>query len=418
MKLTVKKIEQLKKQPGRYFDGHGLYLQVLSKTNQSWLLRYERNKKERWMGLGPLHTFGLSEARERARKARQQLFDGIDPLEQRRQEKTARALEAAKSKTFHQCADDYFLTNRDSWKSLKWAKQFSLELNRYAYPIIGALPVSAVDTGLVLKVLEQRVEAARGLPAGTFWLTRNKLASRVRGRIEAILDFATVRGYRTGDNPARWTHLKHALGKKAANGNRHHAALPYKDLPEFLVELRQLEGVAARALEFTILTAARTGEALGATWPEIDLNAKTWTIPAERMKATKEHRVPLSDRAVELLSALPREQGNSFVFIGAGKGSGLSKDAMPAVLQRLGREGITVHGFRSTFRDWAAEQTSYPNHVVEMALAHTIGNAVEAAYRRGDLFKKRIALMEAWSRYCSSPAATGANVVVLRGAGQ
>jgi integrase len=380
-------------------------------------LRYERDGRERWHGLGPLSLFSLKEARERAQEARRKLYDGIDPIDAKKAAKTARALEAAKSKTFKQCADDFFLSNRDSWRSVKWSKQFGFELGRYAYPILGALPVAAVDTGLVLKVLEQQVEAGRGLPAGTFWLTRNKVASRVRGRIEAVLDFATVRGYRAGDNPARWDHLKHALAKKTnGNGDSHHAALPYKDLPEFMLELRQREGVAERALEFAILTAARTGEVLGATWSEIDVAAKTWIIPAERMKATKEHRVPLSERAVELLRKLPREDGNDHIFIGPSKGGGLRDAALFHLLRRMGREGITVHGMRSTFRDWAAETTSYPNHVVEQALAHSIGNAVEAAYRRGDLFKKRVALMDGWARYCTAaPKAAGANVVALRG---
>jgi hypothetical protein len=237
--LTIKRIAKLKKKPGRYGDGQSLYLQVLSPTNCSWLLRYERDRHERMMGLGPLHTFGLSEARERARKVRQLIYDGINPLDQKKAEKAARALEAAKSKTFKECADDFFVANRDSWRSVKWAKQFGFELGRYAYPVVGNLSIADIDTGLVLRVLEQQVPAARGLPAGTFWLTRNRLASRVRGRIEQILDWSTVRGYRTGDNPARWTHLKHALGKKAANGDNHHAALPYADSPRRCIDAKR-----------------------------------------------------------------------------------------------------------------------------------------------------------------------------------
>jgi integrase len=257
--------------------------------------------------------------------------------------------------------------------------------------------VAAIDTGLVLKCIEP------------IWQQKTETASRVRGRIESVLDWATVRGYRTGDNPARWKgHLAEVLpARSQIQKPNHHAALPFAEVPEFVAALTKREGVAARALEFTILTAARTGEVIGARWEEIDTAAKLWTVPAGRIKGGREHRVPLSDRVLDVLRALPTERGNDFVFIGPNM-------ALAAVLKRMARDDITVHGFRSTFRDWAAERTNYPNHVVEMALAHVVGNKVEAAYRRGDLFDKRRRLMGEWARYCTTPLAKGNNVVAIR----
>ena len=288
-------------------------------------------------------------------------------------------------------------------------------LTQYAFPHIGELSVAAIDTGLVLRVLEQRVPAERGYPAGQFWEARPETASRLRGRIEAVLDWATARGYRSGDNPASWKTIGKVLPARGAIAKvEHHPALPFAQVNQFLVDLGKREGMAARALEFCIVTAARTGEVVGATWDEVNLSTGVWTIPAGRMKANKEHRVPLAPRVIELLSGLYRERDNNFIFIGAQR-AGLSNMAMATVLQRMGRHDITVHGFRSTFRDWAAEMTNYPNHVIEMALAHAVGDKVEAAYRRGDLFDKRRKLMEAWARYCMSPAAAEKNVVALRG---
>jgi integrase len=403
MGLTTKRIARLKK-PGRYGDGHGLYLQVASPTNRSWLLRYDRNGRgERWMGLGPLHTIDLKEARERARRARQMLLDGFDPLDARKAQRTAQALEAAKTITFEKAAQAYFDAHERSWKNAKHRAQFLSTLRTYAFPKIGNLPVAAIDTALVLRVIEP------------IWQEKTETANRTRGRIEAVLDWATVRGYRAGDNPARWKgYIENVLPSRGAIQKRnHHAALPFDDLPEFMVALRQREGIAARALEFTILTAARTGEVIGATWDEIDLKAKVWKVPAGRIKGGREHRVPLSSAALELLEALPREKNNPFVFIGPRKG-GLSNMAMAMLLSRMGRDDITVHGFRSSFRDWAAERTAYPNHVVEMALAHVVGDKVEAAYRRGDLFEKRRRLMADWAKYCTAPAKAAANVVALR----
>jgi integrase len=401
MALTALQVTKAAK-PGRYGDGHGLYLQVSSSGVKSWLLRYERLGRERWMGLGPLHTVGLKDARDRALNARRQLLDGIDPLDARRAERAAQTLEAARSLTFEQAAQQYFDAYEKQWRNAKHRQQFLNTLKAYTFPRIGKLPVAAIDTGLVLSCIDP------------IWQNKTETASRVRARIESVLDWATVRGFRKGDNPARWKgHLDNVLPARGQlKKTTHHAALDYRELPAFMVALSGREGVAARALELTVLNAARTGEVIGATWDEIDLVAKVWTVPADRIKGGKEHRVPLSDRAVEILQALPREENNNFVFIGAA-GRGLSNMAMASVLARMQATEITVHGFRSTFRDWAAERTSYPNHVVEMALAHVVGNKVEAAYRRGDLFDKRRRLMADWARHSMTGSSNAANVITL-----
>ncbi len=356
------------------------------------------------MGLGSQRIFSLKEARERARKARQLLADGTDPLNARAEERALRALESARKISFAMAADAYFKAHAPSWKNAKHAAQFMSTLNTYVFPHIGNLSVADINTGLVLKCLEP------------IWADKTETAGRVRGRIESVLDWATVRGYRKGDNPARWKgHLSEVLPSRAKlQKKKHHAALPFVELPQFMTALMRREGVAARALEFTILTAARTGETIGALWEEIDLNERTWTILPERMKAGKQHRVPLCSRAIEILNELPRETDNPFVFIGSRR-NGLSNMAMTATLQRMQCEDITVHGFRSSFRDWAAERTNFANHIVEMALAHTVSDKVEAAYRRGDLFAKRARLMTEWARFTASvgqePRAT---VVALR----
>jgi integrase len=415
MGLTIKRVERAK-QPGRYGDGDGLYLQVTRTGVKSWILRYERDGKERFMGLGPLHTVTLDAARERARQARLKLLDGIDPISHRNTEKTRRKVEEAKALTFAQAAKAYFDEHGAEWRNAKHAAQFLSTLKTYVFPIIGDLPVAEITTPLVLKVLEQKIDAQLGYPAGRFWDVRRETASRVRQRIERVLDWATVREHRTGDNPSRWKgHLEEVLPKRAAAKIEHHPALPYDELPAFMNTLRDREGVAAQALQFLIMTAARTGGVIGASWNEIDLDNAVWTIPAQRMKAQAEHRVPLSDRAVELLRGLYRERDNSYVFIGTQQGAGLSNMAMAALLDRMGRDDITVHGFRSTFRDWAAERSSFANEVVEMSLAHTIENKTERAYRRGDLLDKRRKLMDAWSAYCwSPPTKQKQNVVPMR----
>lgn len=405
MALTVKKVAKVTKR-GRYADGHGLYLQVSPAGVKSWLYRYERDGRERWMGLGAVHAFTLDEARARARAARQQLTDGIDPLANRRAAKAARALEAAKAKTFAECATTYFDGHERKWKNAKHRQQFMNTLRQYVFPKIGRLPVAEIDTGLVLSVIEP------------IWESKTETANRVRNRIEKVIDWATVRGYRAGDNPARWTgHLSEVLpARMRIAKTKHFPALPIAELPAFMEALRARDNISARGLEFTILTAARTSEVIGARWSEIDLAQKCWTVPADRIKGGREHRVPLSDRALAILKALPREA--DFVFPGGHKGGGLSNMSLDAVLRRMGFKGgkATVHGFRSTFRDWAAEWKGYQNHIVEMCLAHSIGNAVEASYRRGDLFDKRRRVMNDWARYCSSKPvdAAGSNVTPLR----
>lgn len=415
MALNAKRIATLN-EPGRYRDPEtrGLYLQVGRTGTKSWLLRYELNGRERFHGLGSLDDFSLKEARERARAARQKIADGIDPIEAKRAERAARSAEAAKTVTFQEAARQYYAQNEPRWRNRKAAAQFLSTMEAYVFPVFGKVSVAEVDTMLVLKALDREHYKH---PGKSIWMAIPETANRVRGRIENVLNWATTRGYREGENPARWRgHLKNALPERGQIKRvEHHPAMPYSELPTFMASLADREGVAARALEFTILTAARTGEVIGATWDEIDLEGKVWTVPAGRMKASKEHRVPLSDRACEILGSLPREKNNPFVFIGA-RASGLSNMAMASVLKRMDRNDVTVHGFRSTFRDWAAERTGYQNHIVEMALAHTIGSAVERAYRRGDMFAKRTRLMNDWSQYCSDPASVG-KVVPLRSAG-
>jgi integrase len=400
--LTLKRIARLQNRPGRYLDQHGLYLNIRGENNQSWLFRYMRDGREHWAGIGPLHTIDLAMARERARAMRVLLLDGRDPLEERRKDKAARALEAAKAMTFRDCAESYIAAVRDSWKNAKHGQQWSATLKTYVYPKIGNLSVASIDTGLVLKCIEP------------IWKDKTVTAMRTRGRIEAVLDWAGVRGYRQGDNPARWKgHLEHVLSAAKTTKVNHHAAMPYADIPGFMGALRAREGIAARALEFTILTATRTQEALGAKWDEIDLDSGVWTIPPERMKAAKAHKVPLAPAAVDLLKALPHEGG--FVFVGARPGAALSHMALSSVLKRMGRSnGATVHGFRSCFMDWCHERTSTAKVVIDAALAHTIGDKVEAAYRRGDLFEKRRRLMAAWGEYCASTPAAAGSVVPIR----
>jgi len=404
-------------EPGRYADGGGLYLQVGATGGKSWLYRFMLAGKSREMGIGALADVSLSDARAAATEARKLVKSGIDPLAQREANReaarAAAALAAAKAMTFRECAERFIEAHKPGWKNEKHRTQWPNTLRDYAYPVFGDLPVQDVDMPLVLKVLEP------------IWSEKTETASRVRGRIEAVLDWATVRGYRKGDNPARWrgqlSHLLPARGK--VQKVEHHAALPYVEIGAFMAALRKREAIAARALEFTILTAARTGEVIGATWDEIDLEAATWTVPGERMKAGREHRVPLSDRALDIVRemraaalAADREEpaGDAPLFPSA-RGNPLSNMAMSMLLRRMERGDVTAHGFRSTFRDWAAERTAYPGEVVEMALAHTVGNKVEAAYRRGDLFEKRGRLMTDWATFCNTkPAESGATVVPLR----
>jgi integrase len=371
------------------------------------MFRYKRNGRDRWMGIGSFPTVALADARERAAESRRKLSDGVDPIEERREQQAAKKLKAIRGQTFQQCATAYIAAHNPAWHNSKHAAQWQSTLAAYAYPAFGSLPVASIDTALVLQVLEP------------IWSSKPETASRVRGRIERILDWAKARGYREGENPARWRgHLDHLLpAKNRVARVEHHAALPYAQLPGFIASLREQASTGARALEFLILTAARTGEIIGATWGEIDFGEKVWTIPPSRMKAGKEHRVPLSTRAIEILKplqpALAAPEGH--VFRGNKPGKPLSNMAFLMLLRRMGRGDLTAHGFRSTFRDWCAERTSFPAEVAEMALAHSISSKVEAAYRRGDLFEKRRRLTELWSEYCGGHLTHNVAVMPLRG---
>lgn len=402
MKLTVKKVDRIR-EPGRYGDGRGLYLQVTKTGTKSWLFRYERDGREFSMGLGSAADWTLEEARERARDARRALAEGRDPLAEKRAQRAELAAAQSRQITFAEAATAYFEKRADEWSNPKHRAQFLSTLRTYAFPVMGKMAVSDIERADVLRVLEP------------IWERKTETATRVRGRIEKVLGWATVRGYRSGENPARWkdnldVDLK--MPSKVAK-KRKFPALPYGEVGEFIADLRSREGIAARALEFVILTACRTGEVIGARWEEVDLGRKLWVIPAERMKMGVEHRVPLSDRAVELLRALPHEDGNPYVFIGGKAGHPMSNMAMATTLKRMGRDGITVHGFRSTFRDWAADRTNHPNFVAEMALAHAV-QGVEAHYRRGDLLAKRARLMQDWATYCAQPSMSGGTVTPIR----
>lgn len=400
-RLTAIKVERFKNaekpKPGMYADGGGLYLRVTPEGARNWVLRYMLHRKPRWMGLGPLALYGLQEARAKALDARRKRHDGIDPIEARRAERARQRLDAAKAVTFKQCGDAYVASHRAGWRNDKHAAQWGSTLATYAYPVIGSLPVQGVDTGLVLKVVEP------------LWKSKPETASRLRGRLESILDFAKARGYRDGENPARWRgHLDKLLpARSKVRQVEHHAALPYTELPAFLVDLRTREAIAARALEFLILTAARTNEVIAARWNEIDLLDKAWTVPASRMKAHREHRVPLSPRALAILAEMQEarvhDAEDGFVFSGLKPGRPLSNMAFLMLLRRMGRGDLTAHGFRATFKTWASELTSFQNEIVEAALAHVIGGKVEQAYMRGDLFEKRRRLMQQWAKFCITP---------------
>lgn len=403
-RLTAKEVEK-KKAPGLYGDGGGLTLQITKAGVKSWLYRYMINGKAFGMGLGPVHTVTLAEAREKALAARKMVKEGINPLEAKRQSKLDAATAKAKLMTFDQCASAYIEAHRAGWKNAKHADQWANTIATYASPIIGSLPVEKVDTALVIKVLTQEQEI--GQP---FWQAKNETASRVRGRMEAILGWATTSGARSGENPARWKgHLENLLAKiNKAQRVKNHSSLPWEQMGDFMTEIRQREGVAARAVEFTVLTASRSGEVRGARWSEIDLAKKVWTIPAERMKAKQEHEVPLSKAAIALLKKMPRLEGTDVIFPGT-KGQPLSDMSLTAVIRRMNaatpiwvdKEGktITIHGFRSAFRMWAAEATNYPREVAEHALAHRLPDAVERAYQRGTQFTKRAKMMQEWADY-------------------
>lgn len=411
-RLTTIKVAKASK-PGLYCDGGGLYLRVSPRGTKSWIFRYRHKGKLRDMGLGSTRLVGLAEARAAAHEQAKSMLAlrhgsvDLDPITMRKELRAAKQIEAAKGITFRACAEAYVNAHKTGWRNAKHRDQWTSSLRTYVYPTIGDLPVRAIDTALVSNIIEP------------IWSTKTETAARIRGRIEAILDWATARGYRAGENPARWRgHLDHLLPQKSkVHRVEHRAALPYVEMGSFIAKLRQLEGIGARALEFAILTVARTSEVIGARWDEFNLSERLWIVPGERMKSGREHRVPLSDAALAIVEQMAAIRQSDLVFPGAKKNRLLSHMTMLNTLGRMGRTDITAHGFRSTFRDWAAERTSFAAEVAEMALAHIVSDKVEAAYRRGDLFEKRRQLAEAWARFCESPAIPG-EVVPIRAAAQ
>ena len=399
MGLTVKQVDKLIRDAnaGATADGDGLYLKITPAGSASWQYRYQINGKRRMMGLGSCSTVGLAEAREKAADARKQVKSGIDPLEAKEIEQVAAK---ARAITFQELAAEYIAAHRPGWRNAKHAQQWENTLTTYAFPKIGDKPVHTITTEDVLGILKN------------LWTEKPETASRVRNRIELVIDAGRAKGLSTAANPAAWRgHLDKLLSKRNRTSKGHHAAMDYRALPAFFTKLTDTrDSLSAKALRITILTACRTSEVLLATWDEFDLEGRIWTIPGERMKAGRPHRVPLSDAVLSVLAGLESKDG--YLFPGARKGRPLSNMAMAMALRKIGYKDLTVHGFRSTFRDWAAEETHYPNIVAEQALAHTVGNAVEAAYRRGDLLEKRRALMADWADYCTTKPA--ANVVPIK----
>jgi integrase len=408
-------------------DGGGLYLQVTAgkeegQLNKSWLFRFAVAGRERQMGLGSLNAVGLSEAREEAERCRKLLKEGKDPIEVRNAERASKQAIAAKSVSFDWCATAYMAAHEAGWRNAKHRQQWPNTLDTYASPIIGKLPVHDIDTGLVIQILQP------------IWTEKNETASRGRGRIETILDWARVNGHRTGENPARWRgHLNHLLpARSKVHKVEHHPALPYAKIPEFMAELRAQEGLAAKALEFTILTAARSGESRGMPWEgELNTADKVWTVPPHRMKGEREHRVPLTAPALAIIEYMRSVRQNDYVFPGDKADDPLSDMALTEVIRRMnearkkaglplwndpkegGRE-VVPHGFRSSFRDWVAEKTNFQSEIAEAALAHIKGDKVEGAYQRGTMFEKRRRLMDSWARYCGAPVvARNTNVVPM-----
>ena len=409
-RLTALQVRRLD-EPGWYPDGGGLYLQVSGEAGRSWVFRYWKGDQERRTGLGPLHSVTLSEARGLARDAQRLRLAGLDSIDERRKREAAEAQDNAVNVSFDNAVDAFIEDNKASWRNDKHVKQWKSTLTTYASPHMGGLDVSTVETSHVLLAIKP------------IWASKAETASRVRGRIENVIDWATAHGHREGDNPARWKgHLDKILpAKSKVRVVKHHAALPFSEIVAFMTDLAAVRGVAARALEFTILTIGRTNEILGGVWEEIDLAKALWTIPGERMKGGKEHRVHLSAPTIAIFEGqlvrwrraqtyLTGEQAALAspigpIFPGLRPGRGLSNMSLLKVLKDLGRGDLTTHGFGSTFRDWAAETRDYPGELVEMALAHTIGNKVEAAYRRGDLFEKRRTIMDDWAATCFARAA-------------
>jgi integrase len=382
-RLTAKQVENAK--PGRHGDGGGLWLEVSTSSARHWTLRYQMNGRARWMGLGSAEVVTLAHARERARLARLALLDGIDPLEARRAQRAEQRRTQAATIIFREAAKAVIESRESDWSG-EHARQWRVSIAEVD-STLGSLPVAAIDTALVLKAVEP------------IWRRAQTTGDRTRQRIEVVLDWATARGNRSGDNPARWDgHLEHLL--KDSHKVRHHKAMPYNAVPGFMGGLRTRPGTAARALEFLVLCASRSGEVLGARWSEIDIDQKTWTIPAARMKADKDHTVPLAPAALKILAGQSRN--SEFVFAAPRSGRAMERHALADVMKAMKRRE-TVHGFRSSFSDWAADNTAFPQEVRQQALAHAIPNKVEAAYRRGALLEKRRRLMADWATFCAAP---------------
>jgi integrase len=393
-KLSTKFV-QAQRQPGRFGDGNGLYLQVGPNGGKAWLFRYKIGGRARAMGLGSVSLVSLAQARDKALEARRTLLDGTDPIATRLAARNAARLQAARDVTFEQCAEQMLASHEAAWRNLKHRAQWRATLATYCFPVFGDLPIREINTTLVMKVL---------LP---LWSTKPETASRLRQRIERVLRWAKSIGYRDGDNPAAWDILRELLPEPGSvRSVRHHPAMPIDELPAFMTDLRARDSLSARALEFTVICAARTGETIGAEWSEIDLDAKVWTVPAGRMKNKKAHRVPLAERAVELLRSLPRTSERVFP---------LSNMAMLQLLRGMRPgSGYVPHGFRSTFKDWTTERTSFPHELSEAALAHVIKDKTVAAYARSDLFDRRRKLMDAWANFLAPSPVAGERVVPLR----
>lgn len=401
-KLSDRQVKAEKK-PGRFADGNGLYLQVSQSGAKSWLFRFMQDGKSREMGLGSTNTVSLAEARTTALECKRLLRDGIDPINDRNERLIKTKTEKNNILTFKHCATEYLKAHSASWKSDRHAEIWASSVKRYANPVIGEMPVNLVDRSHIMRVLDP------------IWRTKTETAKKLRGRLESILDWATVQDYRKGENPARWKgHLDKLLPKPSEVSKvKHFPALPYQEINAFMDELRQREAPSAMALRLIILTATRSGELRGAVWSEFNLAEATWTIPADRMKAGKEHIIPLCAEAVSILQGLPRMANTDYLFTGAKSGKPLSDVVFKKLMERMGRTDITTHGFRSTFRDWAAEQTSFPREVIENALAHRLKDKAEAAYFRSNLLNKRRELMNKWGEYTKRPPAQEADVVRL-----
>lgn len=421
-KLTALRVEKIKN-PGYYGDGKGLWLRVKATGAKSWMYRFMLQGKQREMGLGPYPETSLADARQLAAEAREQTKRGTDPIEARHQavvdQQTQARLATARLMTFDQCAKAFIKGKQAEWKNAKHAQQWENTLTTYASPLIGALPVASVDLTLVQKVLDP------------IWREKTETASRVRSRIEAVLDWAKVHGYRSGDNPAQWRgNLEKLLPKpKKVSKPENQPALPYQQIGAFMAHLRRQASIGAKPLELAILANVRAGEVCGAIWNEIDMDNRCWHIPAERMKADKDHHIPLSDAAIKLLKSLPRIEGTAYVFPGLKKGKTISDSTMNKLIRQMhdaevmaGRGGyidvkqgrvVVTHGFRSTFRDWAGETTAYAREVIEHAMSHQLKDKAEAAYARGSMFEKRRRLMADWAAFCDQGHATG-DVVPIR----